>query len=91
MGYYHHRMWRLLVGGGFMKENKEAKYYEKVMDSTLIVQEYIFYSEMEGELDYDDPWMALYNGLSELRGKLADEKEMSEMNDMYMDGTLYDC
>ena len=61
-----------------MKENKEAKYYEKVMDSTLIVQEYIFYSEMEGELDYDDPWMALYNGLSELRGKLADEKEFSE-------------
>ena len=62
-----------------MKENKEANYYEKVMDSTLIVQEYIFYSEMEGELDYDDPWMALYNGLSELRGKLADEKEFSEM------------
>ena len=61
-----------------MKENKEVKYYEKVMNSTLIVQEYIFYSEMEGELDYDDPWMALYNGLSELRGKLADEKEFSE-------------
>ena len=64
-----------------MKENEEVKYYEKVMDSTLIVQEYIFYSEMEGELDYDDPWMALYNGLSELRGKLADEKEFSEMID----------
>ena len=64
-----------------MKENKEAKYYEKVMDSTLIVQEYIFYSEMEGELDYDDPWMALYNGLSELRGKLYDEKEFSEITD----------
>ncbi len=63
-----------------MKENKEVKYYEKVMDSTLVVQEYLFYSEMEGELDYDDPWMALYNGLSELRGKLADEKELDEMN-----------
>ena len=62
-----------------MKENKEAKYYEKVMDSTLIVQEYIFYSEMEGKLDYDDPWMALYNGLSELMHKLHEEKEMSEM------------
>ena len=64
-----------------MKENKEVKYYEKVMDSTLIVQEYIFYSEMEGELDCNDPWMALYNGLSELRGKLAGEKEFSETID----------
>ena len=62
-----------------MKENKEAKYYEKVMDSTLIVQEYLFYSEMEGKLDYDDPWMALYNWLSELMHKLHEEKEMSEM------------
>ena len=62
-----------------MKENKEVKYYEKVMDSTIAVQEYLFYSEMEGKLDYDDPWMALYNGLSELMHKLHEEKEMSEM------------
>ena len=61
-----------------MKENKEANYYQKVIDSTLIVQEYLFYSEMEGKLDYDDPWMALYNGLSELRGKLQEEQEMCD-------------
>ena len=64
-----------------MKENKEVKYYEKVMDSTIAVQEYLFYSEMEGKLDYDDPWMALYNGLSELMHKLHDEKEFSELSD----------
>ncbi len=62
-----------------MKENKEAKYYEKVIDSTLIVQEYLFYSEMEGELDYDDPLktspQALYNGLSELMHKLHEEQQ----------------
>ena len=68
-----------------MKENKEAKYYEKVIDSTLIVQEYLFYSEMEGELDYDDPLktspQALYNGLSELMHKLHEEKDFSLMID----------
>ena len=64
-----------------MKENKEAKYYEKVMDSIIIVQEYVFYSEMGGHLDYDDPWMALYNGLSELMHKLHEEKDFSLMID----------
>ena len=64
-----------------MKENKEVKYYEKVMDSTIRVQEYVFYSEMGGELDYDDPWMALYNGLSELMHKLHEEKDFSVMID----------
>ena len=43
------------------------------------VQEYIRYSEMGGELDFDDPWAPLWSSLRELMLKVSDEKEFSEM------------
>ena len=63
-----------------MRKEKTEEYlhYELLIDATTHLQEHLFYSEFGGKLDYSDPWMDLYNGLSELRGKLAEEKEMSE-------------
>ena len=61
------------------KENTdEYLHYELLIDATTHLQEHLFYSEFGGQLDYSDPWMALYNGLSELRGKMQEEQEMCD-------------
>ena len=57
----------------------EYLHYNLLLDATTHLQEHLFYSEFGGHLDYDDPWMPLYNGLSELRGKLKEEQEMCEL------------
>ena len=64
-----------------MRKEKTDEYlhYNLLIDATTHLQEHLFYSEFGGQLDYSDPWMALYNGLSELMHKLHEEKEMSEM------------
>ena len=62
------------------KENTdEYLHYDLLIDSATHLQEHLFYSEFGGHLDYTDPWMSLYNGLSELRGKLKEEQEMCEL------------
>ncbi len=57
----------------------EYLHYNLLLDATTHLQEHLFYSEFGGQLDYSDPWMALYNGLSELKGKLQEEQEMCEL------------
>jgi len=59
--------------------DKDTVYYDTLVSATQELQEHLFYSEFGGHLDYDDPWMPLYNGLSELRGKLKEEQEMCEL------------
>ena len=59
--------------------DKDEEYFETLISATLDLQGHLFYSEFGGSLDYDDPWMPLYNGLSELRGKLLEEQEMCEL------------
>ena len=56
----------------------DKEHYKTLIDATTELQEHLFYSEFGGKLDYTDPWMDLYNGLSELRGKLQEEQEMCE-------------
>ena len=41
------------------------------------VQDYILYSEMEGEVDKTDPWYSTFELLEELKQKVLDEEEMS--------------
>jgi len=45
------------------------------------VQEYIRYSEMGGEMDFDDPWAPLWSSLRELMLKVSDDKEFEELSD----------
>ena len=61
--------------------DKDTVYYDTLVSATQELQEHLFYSEFGGHLDYDDddPWIPLYNGLSELRGKLKEEQEMCEL------------
>jgi hypothetical protein len=53
-------------------------YHDKVLCAIQEVQEYIRYSEMGGELDFDDPWYPTWSSLRELMLKVSDEKEMDE-------------
>ncbi len=45
------------------------------------VQEYIHYSEMGGELDFDDPWYPLWSSLRELMLKVDDDREFDKMSE----------
>ena len=63
----------------------DTKYYKQLVEMSTLLQEHLFYSEFGGKLDYSDPWMPLYNGLSELRGKLLEELDMCEL---YPDGAI---
>ncbi len=56
-------------------------YYDALMLSIHDIQEYIRYSEMGGELDFDDPWAPLWSSLRELMLKVSDEKEFAELSD----------
>ena len=58
----------------------DKEHYKTLIDATTELQEHLFYSEFGGKLDYTDPWMDLYIGLSELRGKLLEEQEMCDHN-----------
>jgi len=70
---------------------KDSEHYDALVDATMQLQEHLFYSEFGGHLDYSDPWMPLYNGLVELRGKLKEEKEMCEsLYDVDMDNQMWD-
>lgn len=41
------------------------------------VQDYILYSEMEGEVDKTDPWYSTFELLEELKQKVLDEEDMA--------------
>ncbi len=56
-------------------------YHDKVLCAIQEVQEYIRYSEMGGELDFDDPWYPLWSSLRELMLKVGDDKEFEELSD----------
>jgi len=56
-------------------------YYDKLLIAIHDIQDYLRYSEMEGELDPTDPWFPLWSSLRELSLKMQDEKEMSEDKD----------
>ena len=59
----------------------ENNYHDKIMCAIHDVQEYIRYSEMGGELDFDDPWAPLWSSLRELMLKVSDDKEFEELSD----------
>jgi len=63
-------------------------YHDKIMCAIHDVQEYIRYSEMGGELDFDDPWYPLWSSLRELLLKVDDDKEFEEMGEDYPDGPI---
>ena len=63
-------------------------YHDKIMCAIHDVQEYIRYSEMGGELDFDDPWAPLWSSLRELMLKVSDDKEFEEMGEDYPDGPI---
>ena len=65
----------------------DTKYYKQLVEMCTLLQEHLFYSEFGGKLDYSDPWMPLYNGLSELRGKLEEEKGMCENTTSFVSKT----
>ena len=65
----------------------DTKYYKQLVEMSTLLQEHLFYSEFGGKLDYSDPWMPLYNGLSELRGKLEEEKGMCENTTSFVSKT----
>lgn len=48
-----------------------------VSQSIQEVIDYIYYSEMEGEVDPTDSWYSTYELLKELQQKALDEEEMS--------------
>ena len=47
------------------------KTYEKIEE----VIEHILYSEMGGEVDYNDPWYPTFKSLHELKEKAFEEEE----------------
>ena len=47
------------------------KTYEKIEE----VIEHILYSEMGGEVDYNDPWYSTFHSLHELKEKSFEEEE----------------
>jgi hypothetical protein len=47
------------------------KTYEKIEE----VIEHLLYSEMGGEVDYDDPWYPTFKSLHELKEKSFEEEE----------------
>ena len=61
------------------KTNHKKNYYDKLLVAAHDIQEYIIYSEMEGELDDSDPWFSLWSSLRELSLKMQDEKEFDKM------------
>ena len=63
-------------------------YHDKIMCAIHDVQEYIRYSEMGGELDFDDPWYPLWSSLRELMLKVDDDREFDKMSEHYPDGPI---
>jgi len=59
----------------------QNNYHDKVLCAIQEVQEYIRYSEMGGELDFDDPWYPTWSSLRELMLKVSDDKEFEELSD----------
>jgi len=47
-----------------------------VSQSIEVVQDYILFSEMGGNLDTTDPWYSTFELLEELKEKVLDEEEM---------------
>ena len=61
-------------------------YHDKIMCAIQDVQEYIRYSEMGGELDFDDPWYPLWSSLRELMLKVDDDREFEKMSEHQKEG-----
>jgi len=65
-----------------MKEDRKAKYIQKVSDSIFDVMEYLKYSEMGGEIDTTDPWYPTYVSMRDLLVKVDDEEDMQDREDL---------